>query len=50
MSKCGYYSCFKGKPKCSHPVEGKYKTERLNEWDRGQVCDFCKQVKYGLIS
>lgn len=22
MSACGYYSCFKGKPTCSHPTYG----------------------------
>lgn len=48
MSRCEYYSCFKGKPKCNHPTHGDIKTNMLNEYMRSSVCDFCKFCNRGL--
>ncbi len=51
MSKCGYYSCFKGKPTCKHPTYGETKTNcmRVAGASRGwHPCDICRITCHGI--
>ena len=50
MSSCGYYSCYKRKPKCSHPTKGEYNTNRLQEGGGGSwhPCEMCKRGCGGI--
>lgn len=34
-NKCGYFSCYKGKPTCSHPEKGEWVTHM------GNVGNYC---------
>lgn len=45
MSKCGYYSCFKGKPACKHPEKGELMTK---SGIVGRYCDLCKRSCGGV--
>lgn len=49
MSKCGYYSCFKGKPTCNHPT---YREQYTDSYGfRGGAyswCEFCKKRCGGI--
>lgn len=51
MSKCGYYSCFKGKPTCKHPTYGETKTQCMRAARGGggwHPCDLCKITCHGI--
>lgn len=47
MSRCAYYSCFKGQPSCSHPEKGKY-TDFKRTGAKYNPCDRCKRNGGGL--
>lgn len=44
-NKCGYFSCYKGKPTCSHPEKGEWVTHMGNV---GNYCQRCKRTNNGL--
>ncbi len=51
MSRCNYYSCFKGKPTCKHPTYGDTKTQCMRVCGaRGgwHPCDICRIVGQGV--
>jgi len=51
MSKCGYYSCFKGKPTCKHPTYGDTKTKQMRTCGAGgrwHPCEQCRRICSGI--
>ena len=50
MSKCGYYSCYKGTPSCNHPEKGKYLKPKdfSSSWGSIHQCDRCKRQCGGI--
>lgn len=48
MNKCGYYSCFKGRPTCKHPEKGEIITKAYGECNMGKYCEHCKRSHGGI--
>lgn len=47
MSKCGYYSCFKGIPKCNNPSKPDYWKEWADK-NMAQCCQRCRRECGGI--
>ncbi len=47
MSKCAYFSCFKGRPVCKHPTYGKEYSAYLHG-AINNMCDWCKKQCGGI--
>lgn len=47
MNKCGYYSCYKGKPTCKHPTYGEQYTKSYGN-RLHQKCDGCRRSCGGI--